>query len=381
MPESTLPCQRALFEIPDEVAYFNCAYLSPLLRSVRQAGHRGVDRKVRPWQVFPQDFFDESERARELFAQLIDARAKDIALIPAVSYGVAIAAANLKLTAGDEIVALDEQFPSNVYPWLEVAKQTGSRLVFANRQPGEAWTESVLREIKPATKLVTIPSVHWTDGRLLNLPDIAQACKQVGANLVLDVTQSLGAVPFDIGSVQPDFLICAGYKWLLGPYSFGYLYVAPEFQGGKPIEHNWINRRDSEDFGGLVTYVDEFQPGARRFDVGERSNFALLPMAVAGLQQILDWRVDRINASLATLNEKITNVAEDLGLDVTPAPERAGHMLGLRFPQGPPSGLLDRLKQQNVYVSLRGDSMRVAPHLYNNDADVDRLAAGLREFM
>lgn len=381
MPEMTLPCQRDLFEIPKEVAYFNCAYLSPLMRAVREAGYRGVDRKRSPWQVLPNDFFDESESARRLFAQLIGAQSDDVALIPAVSYGAAIVMANLRLNAGDEIVLLDEQFPSNVYPWLEVAKKTGSNLAFAKRQTGEGWTESVLREIRPTTKLLSIPNVHWTDGRLLQLPRISRACREVGAKLVLDVTQSLGAVPFDIEAVQPDFVMCAGYKWLLGPYSLGYLYVSPEFQDGVPVEHNWINRRDSEDFSGLVNYVDDFQPGARRFDVGERSNFALLPMAVAALQQIQEWRVAKINASLDALCEKIATAALAMGLDVTPANERAGHMLGLRFPKGPPDGLLDRLKQQNVYVSLRGDSMRVAPHLYNNDADIARLATAVQELL
>lgn len=373
-----IPCQRHLFDIPDEIAYFNCAYLGPQMQSVREAGYEGVDRKSHPWKVVPSHFFDESELVRDLFARLISAGADDIAIIPSVSYGVAIAAASIDLGAGDEIIMLEEQFPSNVYPWLEVAKRTQACAVQVQREESETWTQAVLRRIGPATKVVTLPNVHWTDGRPIDLEQVADKCRQVHALLVLDLTQSLGALPFSVAAVRPAFVICAGYKWLLGPYSLGYLYVAPEFQNCSPVEHNWLNRKESEDFAGLVDYKDDFQPGARRFDVGERSNFALMPMALAALEQIHEWQVPAIHETLSALTGKVAHQALELGLEVSRTEERAGHMLGIRFPNGVPDGMLQNLSQENVYVSVRGNAVRISPHLHNNEADVSRLLDVMR---
>jgi selenocysteine lyase/cysteine desulfurase len=104
---------------------------------------------------------------------------------------------------------------------------------------------------------------------------VGEAARAVGAPLVLDLTQSLGVMAFDATAVQPDFAVAAGYKWLSGPYTLGYLYVAPQHQSGEPLEENWINRERSEDFSQLINYRDGYQPGARRFDMGERSNHQL----------------------------------------------------------------------------------------------------------
>ena len=176
-------------------------------------------------------------------------------------------------------------------------------------------------------------------------------------------------------------IICAvaSYKWLLGPYSFGFLYVAPRRQGGRPIEHNWIARRASEDFAGLVNYRHEFQDGARRFDVGERSNFALMPVADASLKLIAGWTVPSILATLTRRTEEIAGRARaELGIESVPSARRAGHYLGLRFPGGVPTDLPSRLAAENVHVSVRGAAMRVTPHLWTTDADVERLFAVLR---
>ena len=173
--------------------------------------------------------------------------------------------------------------------------------------------------------------------------------------------------------LRPDFLICAAYKWLLGPYSLTYVYADPAYHDGEPIEHGWINRAESEHFAGLVNYREEYQPGARRFEVGERSNFVLLPMAIMALEQILSWGVAEIAATLEQMTGNIARRAADAGLLVAPAGLRAPHIIGLRFPGGIDSTLTRRLLDAQVYVSIRGDSMRVAPYLYNDERDIARL--------
>ena len=374
--------QRHLFDIPDEVAYLNCAYMGPLMRSVVEAGDRGIREKARPWGISPDDFFVPGERAREQFARIIGADAEGVALVPSASYGLSCAARNIDVAPGARLVVLAEQFPSIFYTWREVAATRGASLVTVARPEDDDWTRATLDAIDERTASVALPHCHWTDGGYLDLVRIGTRCREVGAVLVLDLTQSAGALRFDAGTVRPDYVVCAGYKWLLGPYSLGFLWVAPEHRDGRPIEFNWIARAGSEDFARLIDYRDDYQPGARRFDVGERSNFILVPMLNAALEQILAWGVGAIEATLARRTADIAARATRLGLSSAPAALRAGHFLGLRFPNGElPAGLLSALAAERVHVSVRGASMRVTPHLYNTDEDVDRLFAALERVL
>ncbi|MBT4486807.1 MAG: aminotransferase class V-fold PLP-dependent enzyme [Rhodospirillaceae bacterium] len=373
MIPTVIPCQRHLFDIPEDIAYFNCAYMSPLMHKVVAAGEEAVKRKARPWQITPPDFFSTPEQARALFARLINARADDIAIIPSCSYGTATAALNLPVSKGQDLVVLQDQFPSNVYHWRELAAEREAQVVTIPRGGNDGWTPRILEAINADTAVVALPHCHWTDGSLIDLEAVGRRCREVGAGLVLDLTQSIGALPFDAAAVQPDFAVAAGYKWMMGPYSLGFLYVAPQHHDGRPLEHNWIARRDSKDFAGLVDYKTEFQPGARRFDMGEGANFTSMTMAVTALKQLLEWGVANTQATLAAMTAKIAERAAPLGLSASDASQRAGHFLGLGFPGDVPNGLPERLGQENVFVSVRGQSMRVTPHLFNNDADIDRL--------
>ena len=368
-----LPNQHHLFDIPDDVTYLNCAYISPSLKSVTEAGRRGMGKKSQPWSITSPDFFKESEEARSLFSQIIGSSLEDIAIIPAVSYGIAIAALNLPIKKDENVVMLEEQFPSNYYVWSENVKRANGELVVVKRPAEGSITSAILTAISEKTAVVALPNCHWTDGAVIDLIKISEKCRQSDSALVLDLAQSAGAMPFSVKEIDPDFVITPCYKWLLGPYSLGFLYVAPRRQSCDPLEHNWIDRANSEDFAGLVNYRDEFQPGARKFDVGERSNFALMPMAVAALKQLLEWDVENISETLAAFTETIALQATKLGLNVVPANERASHLMGIRFLDGVPKGLLEKLAERKVYVSVRGNSVRVSPHLYNTDDDAYRL--------
>lgn len=368
-----IPCQRALFDIPEDVTYLNCAYMSPSLKSVTEAGVQAMAGKGRPWTITGDDFFNKSEEARRLFSRLINARADDIAIVPAASYGLAVAARNLSLKAGQSILVLAEQFPSNVYTWREFARERNAEVITVARPSDGDWTKAILEKLDDNVAITALPHCHWTDGGIIDLERIGEHCRVRRSALVLDITQSIGALPLDVKKVRPDFLVACGYKWMMGPYSLGYLYVDQAHQQGLPLEQNWITRAGSENFARLIDYQDEYQPGARRFDVGERSNFALMPASVAAIAQLLDWGVEAIAETLAAKTEAIAHRARDIGLAPMAARARAGHFLGIRFPNGVPEGLPERLAANQVYVSLRGDSLRVTPHLYNHEADVDRL--------
>lgn len=382
MPE-TIPCQRHLFSIPEEFSYLNCAYMSPQLRSVSEAGHGAVPAKELPWDIHPQDFFTHSERARSLFAALIGAGTETVSLAPSASYGLATAALNLTCEAGSSIVVLDEQFPSNVYTWQVLAEERDAAVSFVARPQDDDWTAAIierLQELQDRCSIVALPHCHWTDGTVIDLEQIRAQCDEIGAALVIDATQSLGALPLDVRKVRPDFLACASYKWLLGPYSSAFLYVDPRYHGGKPLEQNWISRLHSEDFRGLVNYQSEYQAGAKRFDVGERSNFILMPMLVAALEQIQAWGVDNIAYTLRAMTLEIAERGRAIGLQVADDPLRAPHMLGLRFDSEVPHDLLDTLRNANISVSCRGQSIRVSPHLYNTGLDIERLFAVLERY-
>ncbi len=376
-----IPCQRHLFDIADDVAYLNCAYMSPLLNTVTEAGIRAMKLKARPWMVTPDDFFTETEEARTLFARLVNAGSDDVAIVPAASYGLAVAARNLPLKAGERILILAEQFPSNVYTWRELSRERGAEVVTVERPGDGDWTRAILEQMDERVAVTALPHCHWTDGGMIDLERVGERCRALGSALVLDITQSIGALPFDVKMICPDFMVAGGYKWMMGPYSLGYLYVDPAHQDGQPLEQNWIARAGSENFARLIDYQDGYQPGARRFDVGERSNFALMPASIAAITQLLDWDVGVIAETLACKTGMIADRARENGLAPMAAHARAGHFLGIRFPGGVPDGLPERLAENQVYVSLRGDSLRVTPHLYNHEGDIDRLFSVLEPML
>lgn len=374
----TIADQRARFELPGDVTYLNCAYMAPQAREVREAGEAAVRRKSRPWTIGPADFFDDAERIRALFAALVGGDADGVAIVPSVSYGVGIAAANLPLVPGQRVLVLAEQFPSNVYPWRDATARAGAELVTVPRPADGDWTPALLAHLDERAAVVAVPHCHWTDGSLLDLERVGAAARDTGAALVVDGTQSIGALPFDVGRVRPDFLVAAAYKWLLGPYGIGVCWAAPDRRDGRPIEHGWITRAGSEDFAGLVDYRDDLQPGARRYDVGERSNFVLLPMVRAALELLTAWEVSAIAETIEELTGPLADGAGSLGFDVSPAGLRAGHVLGLRSPAGLPPDLPARLASAGVHVSARGSAIRVSPNVYNNRTDIDRLLDELR---
>jgi selenocysteine lyase/cysteine desulfurase len=370
-----IPCQRPLFDIPPDVAYFDCAKMSPLMLAAGEAGRAGLMRKAHPWDLKAAHWFDESDRVRALFARLIGASAGDVAIIPAVSYGMATAMANIPVAPGQKIVTIADDFPSTVYGSRALAKRSGARLVTVEPPRDGRWSDAVLQAIDADTALVCAPHTHWVHGTMFDLEAIGRRCRAVGAALVLDTTQSTGALPLDLQAVDPDFMVAASYKWLFGPYALGFLYVAPRHQQGRPIEEGWVTRRGAEDFRRLAAYEEALEPDARKFDMGERSNFALLPVAGAAISQLLDWGVANIAETLGAANEALAFRLAEQGIHASA--ERAPHFLSVRFERGLPEGIEERLAAAQVHVSLRGERMRITPHLYNDEGDRDRLVREL----
>jgi len=374
-----LGANRAAFDVPRDVAYFNTSNLSLQLQAVRAAGEAALGRRARPWTIAAGDWFTDVEQARLLFATLIGADADGVALVAATSYGFAVAASNLRLAAGQRVLVLAEEYPSGIYTWRRAVRRAGAHLLTVSREPGRSWTDAILDQLDERVGIVSVPNVHWTDGALVDLDRVAARTQEVGARLVIDASQSAGAMPLDVRVLRPDFVITVGYKWLLGPFGLGYLYVAEEHRRGQPVEENWISRAGSEDFARLVDYRNDYQPGSRRFDVGQRTHFELMPMAVAALRQLTTWQVDNIAAALTEVTGQLAVAAADLGLTPLPADQRGPHMLGIALPPELRTPLLTKLADKGCYAAIRGASLRISPHLHTDQADIDTLLAALAD--
>ena len=372
--------QRDKFNLPEEVVYLNTAYMSPLLKTVSEAGKKAIAEKERPYEIVAKDFFDPLTQLKKDYAKLIDcSESERIAIVPSVSYGIANVINNINLESGDEILVLEEQFPSNIYSWKRLADESGATLKVIKKPSisgsvAEAWNSDILNAITHKTKVVAMCHTHWADGTLFDLKAIRTKTKECDALLIIDGTQSVGAYPFSVEEIQPDALICAGYKWLLGPYAVGLAYYGPYFDDGVPIEEGWSNRLNSEYFAGLTSYEDEYKPLANRYNVGEQANFIAVPMLSASIEKILEWTPEGIQAYCKSITEKPLERLVEIGCQIEPSEYRGHHLFGIKLAK--PINL-DELKEalaeQNIYVSIRGNYVRVAVHVFNTQSDIEKL--------
>ena len=375
----TIATRKEMFLMEEGITYLNCANMSPMLTSVSEAGLQALQTRATPWKIASSDWFTNAEILRELAASIFQTNANNIALVPSVSYGMAAAAKNLSMKPGKEILVLEQQFPSNYYVWENLAHRQQLSLLTVTQSKNMSLTESIIARINSNTGLVTIPNCHWIDGAWIDLQAVSDAAKSVGAYLVLDLSQSLGALPIDIDRIQPDFAVSVGYKWMLGPYGLGYMYVSPKWQEvGEPLEYSWLTKKGSEDFAALTNYTDGYRNGARKFDMGEFPQFNIIPMAIAALQQLLRWDIGAIQQEIKKLTDRINAYKQQKG-NHEGAATGVGHITSIPLDTMALPDLKSRLLHNKVIISFRGTSIRVSPHVYNDLDDIDRLLSCLED--
>lgn len=373
-----MKCQRDKFMLSRKVAYLNCAYMSPMLKKVENAGRKGIAAKRKPHKISTEDFFRDTEKLRAQFAKLVNCPEPNRnVIIPSVSYGMANAAANLPKKKGRVLLAQD-QFPSNRYPWdgyqIDMIEKPVDR--------SKTWSDAFIDKLSSDVAAISISHTHWVDGSLFDLQRIREKASEVEAALIIDGTQSIGALPFDLSSIKPDALVVAGYKWLFGPYSSGMAYYGELFDEGKPIENNWINRKGSENFGGLVKYTDAFQEGALRYEVGEHSNFILVPMLLAAIKQLNRWSPEAVSLYIEQISEPAIKEMLEMGFEIEEKERRSPHLFGIRFDKRMDAKKIQKsLKDHKVNVSFRGDAIRISPHVYNDARDLSKLTRALKAAM
>lgn len=371
--------QKALFNLDPSVHYLNCAYMSPMLKSVEEKGIAGIKRKRNPFEVTPIDFFTEADEVRALFATMVNCRPSQVAWIPSASYGLSTAVKNVVGGKGKHAITIKEEFPSGVFPLRRWCQEQGSDLIVIDAElpegsQGKVWNEKILNAINTDTAMVLISSIHWMNGLRFDLEKIGTRCREVGATFIVDATQSLGALPIDVQANKIDVLVSACYKWMMGPYSCGLAYFSEDFDEGVPLEETWMNRGNAVNFRGLTEYDMEYKPGAGRYNVGESGNFILLPMVKEALRQLQAWDIDEIQSYCKSLTDPLIEYCQEIGCPIEDESYRVGHLVGLNLPQSVDlEALLISLQTDRIKVSVRGNTIRVAPNVYNTPEDIEAL--------
>lgn len=370
-------CQKSLFSLPADLHYLNNAAGGPMNINAERKGMEALMLGRNPIMRTRDHFFEPVQKAKTSFGQLVNTSSDRIAIIPSASYGLATAANNIELKKDDEIIILEDQFPSNYYIWKDKCNKSGAKLTIISApdstQKSLDWTTDIITAINPKTKVVAMGNVHWMDGTYYDLEAIGKECRQHGSYFIIDGTQSVGALPFDVKKVQPDALIVASYKWLLGIYGQGFAYFGDRLLGGQPLEINWINKERSYDFENLTDYIDDYQPCAARYSMGEQSSYIAIAMVNESLELLNQWGPSNIQTYAKSLTHDAWQILKSEGIIIDTS-KPSHHMTGLRFnDQWDMNHLQEKLKENNIVVSRRGTALRVSVNMYNEARDINAL--------
>jgi len=380
-----LSSQRALFDIPSDVCFLNAASYSPLPLATLDAGRKAVGRKGRPWLIDPAFSSEQYERTRKAAAGLINADPEDVALISSVAYGVAAAAKILPVPSGSRVLVLQDDHSSPVLEWMTRASAGDFTVEIVRRSGDGDWTEALLTAIERAgaapIAIVSISSVHWSDGGLVDLDRVAPAVRARGAALLVDATQGVGVTNLDVRRLDPDFVVFPTYKWLLGPYGRAFLYIGKRHQDGIPLEQTSYGRRSVKAEQDIYFNDTGYVGGARRFDMGERDFFVSMEMASIGMEMMVQWGSPAIIERLGMLTARLADGLRGGSVDVPEARARAPHILSLGFRDGMPKRLIESLAAENIHVALRLGRLRISPHVYNDEHDVDQFIEAFHRLM
>jgi selenocysteine lyase/cysteine desulfurase len=374
-----IPSQKHLFSLDPEVHYLNNAYRAPLLKAAEEAGINSIIKQRNPFKFTSNDFFDGVMEVRSAFGKLVNCDASEVAVVPSTSYGFTSVLNNIKGGRGKKAVTVKDEFPSGYFSLERWARENQSELQVIEPDPdqvkkGESWNHRLLDSIDQNTSVVLMSSIHWMSGVKFDLKAIGEKCQKVGAYFIVDGTQSVGAMAMDVREFKIDALICATYKWLLGPYSIALAYIGEKFADGIPLEESWMNRVNARDFGSLSDYSSAYEPGAGRFNVGETSNFIMMPMLKASLTQLLEWRPERIQEYAKNLNGPLRGFVQEIGGAVEEDDFLSYHLIAPKLPANIDLKKLKKsLDENQVFLSARGEYLRISVNVFNTEDDITKL--------
>jgi selenocysteine lyase/cysteine desulfurase len=371
--------QKHQFSLRPDLHYLNCAYKAPLLKAAEEAGTLALQRERNPVDITIDDFFGEAEQVRQLFADIIHGEAEQVSLIPSVSYGFAMALNNIEGKKNGHAITVKDEFPSGYFALHRWCEQREQELIVVSptekgKRMAHSWNEQILSKINDQTSVVLISSVHWMNGLRFDLEQIGKRCHEVGAKLLVDGTQSVGAMPIDVQKCHINALICASYKWLLGTYTLGMAYLDESFDEGQPLEESWMNRTNAKQFSTLSNYESNYLPRSARYNMGETANFILMPILKTALQHIQQWHPLHIQNYARDLIQPFLHFAQDRYTFCAEDEYFSNHLFSIQLNSTAEADQVrQRLLNQNIYVSVRGDHVRISVHVFNEKQDMERL--------
>jgi len=366
------------FEIED-ATYLNLAGQSPMPKVSIRAVQAALEAKKYPHQKADSTFFEAPDRIRASIAKLIGGKPEEIALTSGASAGVAAVAYGLTWKPGDEVVTAKGEFPLQYTAWKPMEEREGLKLKIVSPRERFITADDLIAAMTPRTRVVSVSMVRFDDGSLLDVARVAAACHAQGALLLLDVSQCCGALPMDVNQLGADFMVCAGYKWLLGPFGTGFFWVKSEHLGMvRPGPFYWLALAGSANFGALNFNDPKPGPNAKRWDSPESAsyfNFNLAAMDVS-----VDFVVRMGPELVAAHNRKLIELLferlpKDRFVIASPLDAARRGSYGCFAARSPEKTAehYQHLRKENVVVSLREGNIRVSPHLYNTERDIDRL--------
>ena len=372
-----MDCQQArkLFPVVNNYAYLNNAADCPLPAPVAEAMVSFIEDAHSFGCMNFEKWLENMERARSLFAKLINCQTTEVAFVKNTTQGLIIAAEAIPMRRGDLIVVNDMEFPSNYHPWSIVAKKRGLRVKTIRSRVGRITPDMVEQAINRQVRVLALSAVQYENGFFADLEAIGKLCADNGTYFVVDGIQACGVMPVDVKKWQASMLSTGGHKWMMSVGGCGFLYVNQEcLDKLSPVNVGWLGMKDPLAFSQNLDFAD----GARRFEEGTPSMVAIFALKSA-LQLLHAIGIENIRDHVFALNEHLVRGLESKAYRVESPQEPAERSAITLFRGGPLSArmLAERLAEAGVVCALRARGIRVSPHLYNSFEDIDRLLDAL----
>ena len=359
------------------VTYLNLAGNSPIPKVAIKALQTAVEWKKFPQRIPDAAFFEVPNRVRTAIARLIGGKPEEIALTTGASTGMSAVAYGLEWKAGDEVLTASGEFPLQYATWKPMEEREGIKVTAAKPSGTFHSTDDFIAALAPRTRLVSVSHVRFDNGAMIDAAKLAAACHAQGALLLLDVSQSCGAVPMDVTQMGADFLVCAGYKWLLGPFGTGFFWAKHEHIAKmRPGPFYWMAAEGVNNFADLATAPPRPANAAKRWDAAETANYYNLAALQGGLELVLRAAAETVAEHNHRLIEQLfERLPKDRCVVASPLQrERRGPYGCFQARTAAKTReLYLKLCGENVITSLREGKIRVSPYLYNTEQDIDRL--------